>query len=60
MNNLKQQLADRGIGPQRIRLFMLSGDDAGQFASEMTEFAQELRLLKDTFKIPTYRKQAAG
>lgn len=58
--NLKQQLADRGIDPHRIRLFMLSGDDARQFASEMTEFAQELRLLKDTFKIPTYQKQAAG
>lgn len=58
--SLKQQLADRGIDPHRIRLFMLSGDDAGQFASEMTEFAQELRYLKDTFKIPKYQKQAAG
>ncbi|MGD2050232.1 MAG: hydrogenase iron-sulfur subunit, partial [Chloroflexota bacterium] len=58
--DLKLQLAERGIDPRRLRLFMLSGDDAKKFADEMTEFAQELRLIKDTLKKPTYQKQAAG
>ena len=60
MANLKQQMADRGIDPRRIRLFMLSGDDAKQFAAEMTEFAEEIKLIWHTFKIPTHQEQAAG
>lgn len=58
--DLKQQLAERGVDPRRIRLFMLAGDDAKQFADEMTDFAQELRLIKDSLKIPTHQIQTAG
>ncbi len=49
--NLKQQLADHGLDPRRVRLFMLPGDDGERFALEMAEFAEELKLIRDRSKV---------
>jgi heterodisulfide reductase subunit A len=40
---LKQQLAERGIDPRRLRLELLPGDDGDKFAQTMTDFVTELK-----------------